>query len=158
MARRSAKEAAGEPEEVEMQITPLIDVVFLLLVFFITSIHFRTLEGFLQANIPEAAPPSGEPPEDNNVTIVLRDVGNQLALKVNTVEIQGSTIVELYDALAEHLAMVKKTFTDSNKTMPMVIIDAGVGLRYKYVVSALNVCGKLKIDNISFLMPESRIE
>ena len=154
MARRSVKEGAGEYEEIEMQITPLIDVVFLLLVFFLSSIHFRTLEGFLQANIPPAAPP---PPEKmDNVTITLVDVGNALELKVNTVVMKGSTLVELYKSLEEHLAAIQKTYLESGRKMPLVVIDAQKEMRYKYVVSTLNVCGKLKIDNVSFVLPDDQ--
>jgi len=157
MARRSVKEAAGEPEELELQITPLIDVVFLLLVFFLTSINFRTMEGFLQANIPEAAP-STPAERDETVTIILNAQGGTLNIKVNTIDLNdqysAGSIIELYDALDKHLGMVKETFVSSGKEMPLVTIDAHQALLYKYVLAALNVCTKHKITNLSFLLPE----
>lgn len=154
MARRSVKEAAGKYEELELQITPLIDVVFLLLVFFLTSINFRTMEGFLQANIPPAAPSTPTIAKDDTVTIILDDAGQALTIKVNTLEMAGRTHTERYEALSERLGAIKGTYTGSGKKMPLVVIDARGTLLYKYVVAALNICGKLKIDNISFLLPE----
>ena len=153
MARRSIKEAITDEGDIEMQITPLIDVVFLLLVFFLTSINFRTMEGFLQASIPPAAPPI-KTQKDDTVTILLDDSSQRLVIKVNTVVMTGSTHVERFDSLAAQLASVKQAYTESGEKMPLVVIDASGTLLYKYVVAALNVCGKLKIDNISFVLPE----
>ena len=45
MTSNSAREAATE--EVEMQMTPMIDVTFLLLIFFLCSIKFKLLDGKL---------------------------------------------------------------------------------------------------------------
>jgi len=48
MARKREK---FEPVEAEM--TPMIDVTFLLLIFFIVTLKFRTLEGRLDASLPK---------------------------------------------------------------------------------------------------------
>ena len=40
-------------EVVELEMTPMIDVTFLLLIFFIVTLNFRTLEGRLDANLPK---------------------------------------------------------------------------------------------------------
>jgi biopolymer transport protein ExbD len=154
MARTSARSAAVETEELEMQITPLIDVVFLLLVFFLTSINFRSMEGFLRADVPPAAPPTSETPKDDTVTILLDDAGGRLTVKVNTVAMEGSTHVELFESLSDHLAGIQQTYTRTGEDMPLVVIDASGTLLYKYVVAALNICGKLDIANISFVLPE----
>ena len=50
MASNSAREAATE--EVEMQMTPMIDVTFLLLIFFLCSIKFKLLDGKMQTYLP----------------------------------------------------------------------------------------------------------
>ena len=51
-------------EEVGVNLTPLIDVVFLLLIFFMVSTTF-TRETQLQLDLPESA--SGEPVENQNL-------------------------------------------------------------------------------------------
>jgi len=48
MARKKA-----EIEEVEMELTPMIDVVFLLLIFFIVTMKFKVLEGKLATELPK---------------------------------------------------------------------------------------------------------
>ena len=40
-------------EEIEMQMTPMIDVVFLLLIFFLCTLKFKLLEGKLAAYLPK---------------------------------------------------------------------------------------------------------
>jgi len=50
MASNTSKEAATE--EVELQMTPMIDVTFLLLIFFMCSIKFKMLDGKLAAYLP----------------------------------------------------------------------------------------------------------
>ena len=50
-------------EKREMQMTPMIDVVFLLLIFFMCTLKFKTLEGKLAAYLPKdvGVNPGGEP-------------------------------------------------------------------------------------------------
>lgn len=47
--------AAGEPRA---DMTPLIDVVFQILIFFLCTLHFRQLEGRLDAYLPPGAGPA----------------------------------------------------------------------------------------------------
>ncbi len=51
MARKSQK--PGVPEEMKGDMTPMIDVVFQLLIFFMLTIKFKTLEGKLAAYLPK---------------------------------------------------------------------------------------------------------
>ena len=51
MASSSAKEAATEKTKMEM--TPMIDVTFLLLIFFLCTIKFKILEGKIPAYLPK---------------------------------------------------------------------------------------------------------
>lgn len=50
MASKAMKEAS---EEVKIEMTPMIDVTFLLLIFFLCSIKFKILEGKLQTYLPK---------------------------------------------------------------------------------------------------------
>jgi len=44
-------------EECKLEMTPMIDVTFLLLIFFMCTIKFKTLEGKLEAHLPQNAGP-----------------------------------------------------------------------------------------------------
>ncbi|MFG0315630.1 MAG: ExbD/TolR family protein [Planctomycetota bacterium JB042] len=50
MANKAVEEAT---EEIKMEMTPMIDVTFLLLIFFLCSIKFKVLEGKLQTYLPK---------------------------------------------------------------------------------------------------------
>ena len=60
-------------DECEMEMTPMIDVVFLLLIFFMCTLKFKTLEGKLSAYLPKdvGVRPIKQPPLDK-VDILVR--------------------------------------------------------------------------------------
>ncbi len=51
MARR--RKAKGDPGEVETDMTSMIDVVFLLLIFFMLATKFKMPEGTLRSYLPK---------------------------------------------------------------------------------------------------------
>ena len=55
-----------ESEEDSLEMTPMIDVTFLLLVFFLCTLQFKTLEGRLSAHLPkdEGMAANPEPPRE----------------------------------------------------------------------------------------------
>ncbi|RMH04606.1 MAG: biopolymer transporter ExbD [Planctomycetota bacterium] len=62
-----------EFEEVEMEMTPMIDVTFLLLIFFIVTLKFKTLEGRLDASLPkDRGTSSSQASEVEKVDIVIK--------------------------------------------------------------------------------------
>ncbi len=68
-------------EECEMQMTPMIDVVFLLLIFFMCTLKFKTLEGKLSAYLPADVgvnPPDADPIEKVEVLVRVTSPGNKL--------------------------------------------------------------------------------
>ena len=70
-------------EEHKLEMTPLIDVTFLLLVFFLCTLRFRTLEGRLAATLPRDAGLAATPVEHREtleVRTVVRDPGRRVAV------------------------------------------------------------------------------
>ena len=63
-------------EKVELQMTPMIDIVFQLLIFFIMTFKIVAMEGDFNIKMPSAAPSSGEPDP-------LQDTPLMLTLKAN---------------------------------------------------------------------------
>ncbi len=74
--RRSAEPDHARPDHAKPEMTPMIDVTFLLLIFFMLTIQFRTLEGVMKARLPRDVGPNPgamEPQEKIHVRIdVLR--------------------------------------------------------------------------------------
>jgi len=152
MARRRANAGLGDVEELGMQLTPMIDVIFQLLIFFIVNIKFRTLEGLLKAFLPKAdTVPTRPDPNKDQVFIKITEASpGNLVLLVNNQPVGGTTEKQKYKSLEERLGGIKEGF----EKMPPVIIDADARLPYRYVVYALNVCGKLDLENVMFMFPQ----
>jgi biopolymer transport protein ExbD len=67
-------------EEIKMEMTPMIDVTFLLLIFFLCTLKFKLLEGKLSAYLPKdvgvnSAP--AEPKEKVEITIHVKTAGRR---------------------------------------------------------------------------------
>jgi len=68
-------------EEVKMDMTPMIDVVFQLIIFFMCNIKYKTLEGRLDAFLPKDvgvnSAPAVQPPEKVEVVIKVLEAGER---------------------------------------------------------------------------------
>ena len=68
-------------EEYNMEMTPMIDVTFLLLIFFLCTIKFKVLEGKLSAYLPKDVgvnQSDAEPKEKLEISIRVKKEGNRL--------------------------------------------------------------------------------
>jgi len=68
-------------DEVELEMTPMIDVVFLLLIFFMCTLKFKTLEGKLSAYLPKDVGVNqmdAEPIEKVEILMRVKEAGKKL--------------------------------------------------------------------------------
>jgi biopolymer transport protein ExbD len=166
------REALDERPDIMM--TPMVDCVFQLLIFFMLACRFRTSEGKLEAFLPKTGP--GIPPTppiiiervrvkllwvEPNSLRETRDPNNGRALlKVKDRNFKwvtnkfGETLPD-YDELYKIIVKARDVFkpTKSYKTLP-VIIDARPQVPFKHVVHVLNNCIKAKLTDITFAAPE----
>ena len=49
-----------EPEETEMNMTPMIDIVFQLIIFFLLSLKFKTIDRRIDSQLPKDRGPPGK--------------------------------------------------------------------------------------------------
>lgn len=112
-------------------LTPLIDVVFLLLIFFLVATKFAEEERELELLLPEAseAQPLTSKPEEMFINI---DAQGRYFVTGKTLGVDG-----LYQVL--RVAWV------NNPGRASVIIRADKDCRWEPVVAALNCCKKAKI-------------
>ena len=71
----------GRRTPIELMMTPMIDVIFLLLIFFLTSSSFRVAELYLPSSVSKASPPQGtgsDPPIDPT-----EDALDQIVIKLD---------------------------------------------------------------------------
>ncbi|MEM9159673.1 MAG: biopolymer transporter ExbD [Verrucomicrobiota bacterium] len=67
-----------DDEATDINISPLIDMVFILLIFFIVTTVFVEEDG-MAANTPDPAPPTVEEPDEDPLVILIKDNGQIMA-------------------------------------------------------------------------------
>ena len=132
---KSAKAFAMQKMEIDM--TPMIDVTFLLLVFFMCTLQFKKFEGMLACYLPKDRGVFNVPVEkkpEEPVTIRLVKAG-----KKGTEIRVGTTRCKKFEELASTLeAILQRT-----PSIP-VIIDPEIDVSFQAIISTLNVCRKLQ--------------
>ena len=121
--------------DVEVNLTPLIDVVFLLLIFFMVSTTF-TRETQLSIDLPEANGSANSPaPESVEITI---SRGGDYA-------VNGSGLV---NSKIETLKSAIEKMTNGNTSVPLVI-SADSATAHQAVVTAMDAAGQLGFVHLS---------
>ena len=142
MASRTTEEAASQ--EVDMQMTPMIDVTFLLLIFFMCSIKFKMLDGKLAAYLPRDvgvnATPVDQMMEKIDIDLVKKE-GTSLGF---TITINGKRVAGLHKLYLEI-----KSFHQRDPEAKATIY-AHKGITYGNVVAVVNEILRAKLTQITF--------
>ena len=122
-------------QEVEVNLTPLIDVVFLLLIFFMVSTTF-TKETHLAIDLPEA---TGEPARvaEKQVEVSITRSGD---FSINEVALIKSDL--------ENLKIAIEKVSRGDTAIPM-IITADASTPHQAVVTAMDAAGQLGFVQLS---------
>jgi biopolymer transport protein ExbD len=129
------KFSSRQPEPANMQLAPMIDIVFLLLIFFIVTWQFTKSETELSVSVPTAQ--EGADPERQRGEIVINILANGM------IKIEG-TSVDL-PQLLKKLASIAAQY----ENQPVRIRGDG-GVAYQRIVEVIDTCQKAGIWNISF--------
>lgn len=131
-------------EEVSVNLTPLIDVVFLLLIFFMVSTTF-TKESRLTLELPEA---SGDPAPQEVVPLeVIVDAQGQYM--VNDLTVVSPNLKGLKAAIAE---------VSGGDTSTPVVITADAKAPHQSVIRAMDAAGQLGFTQLSLTTREPQAE
>ena len=174
MARGKKKSQDAINEEVKLELTPMIDVTFLILIFFMCTLKFKTLEGKLVSYLPtdkglsnapatieqedaEIAmkvrePEKGKEPLDRAVTFYRRGSNTPFGVAMG-VKTDSSGRVTGYkldppdtlEQIAKYLKDVRETSPDSKAK-----INAWPRVPHAYVVHILNMMIEAKFSDISY--------
>jgi biopolymer transport protein ExbD len=123
-------------EEISVNLTPLIDVVFLLLIFFMVSTTF-TKEARLTLNLPSAETGQHEKKAPKIVDVMINEQGNYVVNGMSLVNNQADT-----------LRRAIKRISKDDSTIPFVIA-ADALTPHQSVVTAMDVAGQLGFINLS---------
>ncbi len=130
---------------VEMQMGPMIDMVFLLLVFFMVTAKPIPQESDISLALP------GSVPQDEVV-----DLPDEQRIEINA---QGAVILnELELAAPGDAAMAELVVTltrfkkaaDANKADALVTLDPEDSVPHQRIVDVLNACAKAEVHGVSF--------
>ena len=103
-----------------LDLTPMVDVVFNLLIFFALSLNFVTSSGGINVKLPEAS--SAKPIKSENITINLTKTGQIY-----------------YNKEASSIKQIKKKLKDVKDKNSLVIIRADDQVEHGKVVEAMDV-------------------
>ncbi len=123
-------------EEININLTPLIDVVFLLLIFFMISTTF-TREAHLTISLPEASAEGEAQQQTGSIDVVVGAEGQYT--------INGESLVSS-DALTLRRALLK--LAGEARDVPF-IITADAQSAHQSVVTVMDVAGKLGFSKLS---------
>ena len=130
-------------EDVSVDLTPLIDVVFLLLIFFMVSTTF-TKETHLEIDLPES---SAEASASDPVEII------EIVVSSN-----GSYSLNGHSLINNQLDTLKRAIQKESKgdtQLPMVI-TADATVAHEYVVRAMDAAGQLGFSKLSITTKQAQ--
>lgn len=119
-----------------MQLAPLVDVLFLLVIFFAVTSHYAKNEQVMDISVPAAE--EGEDKESRNVGEIIINIKTAGEIVVNG---QQLTEAELLVKLKNIAAIYKDQ---------AVILRGDEVVDYKFVIRVLDTCQKAGIWNIAF--------
>ena len=133
----------GMSEEVEVNLTPLIDVVFLLLIFFMVTTTFDK-DAKININLPtseNAAASSTKMPME----VIIDAQGKYF---VDGREVLNNKPETLFRAMTQAL-------NERGAKTPPLIISADAATNYQSVVTAMDIAGRLGMTNFSMATSQS---
>ncbi|HDN69076.1 MAG TPA: biopolymer transporter ExbD [Gammaproteobacteria bacterium] len=125
----------GGEDEPEVNLTPLIDVVFLLLIFFMVSTTFEQ-QSRIQIELPEATATAAET-EDETLEIVIDSQGRYF---IGERQVVNSEVKTLKSAISKAV--------DGRESLT-VIIRSDASTPYQAVITALDATSQLGLTQIS---------
>ena len=130
-------------EGLGIQIAPMIDVLILLLAFFVITWKFSRIETEIDISLPAAE--KGQP---------LSREFNEIIVNVHT---DGRVVVDAKNYSDEDLMNRLSIISKANPNVA-VIVRGDKETRYEHIVHVLDVCKKAGIWNVSFMTarPESQ--
>ncbi|MEA3638857.1 MAG: biopolymer transporter ExbD [Lamprobacter sp.] len=131
------------PETPEINLTPLIDVVFLLLIFFMVTTSFRD-EGRVRLQLPEADAEAVVPEEIELVEVMIDRAGR---FYVNAQRVNGTDLETLKQALVGAVG--------AERGVP-VLIKADAKAEHQAVMRVLDAAGQLGLSQVAFAASQTQ--
>jgi biopolymer transport protein ExbD len=132
-----------QPEASQMQLAPMIDIVFLLLTFFIVTWQFSRSETDMRISVPSSQ--EGAEPNRSMSEIVIN------------VDKDGRIFISSQELTRQQLQTRLEAIARVNKSQP-VRLRGDAGASYQTMVEVIDIISRARIWNISFATERPRQE
>ena len=151
-----------EDEEVSLNLAPLIDVVFLLLIFFMITTTFNE-KNAIDLTLPEADSQQTQPPEFTiNISVSKLDevIVESDQTRFSGISGAGGSAKQrrnnLSDKIAQAIDLLEKDNPGLAGTSPTIIIEADKAASHGRVIQLMDAISQLGINKIQFaVVPDS---
>ncbi len=143
-------------EAVAVNVTPLIDIIFCLCIFFMCSFHFRQLEGKMESWLPKDRGVNATPVKDvqlEEIRIFVRFNEKAADSSQAVSRAIGARAVTDDNNLREVLRALVSTNKQAGLGEVPVIIDAEPLVPWKDVIGVMNICKRNALEKIEFAAP-----
>jgi biopolymer transport protein ExbD len=144
--------AKRQPSEVEavnlgFQIAPMIDVVFVIMLFFMVMAGAVKVEHELKQQLPGIAPvnPTDAPEMPDEITVAVEESGS---VTLNEEELDPANDSAMRNFIATMMRL--KQEADNRKAKVLVTIQAEEQAKYERVIDVLNALAKAQVSNVTF--------
>ena len=153
----------GREEKIELQMTPMIDIVFQLLIFFIMTFKIVLPEGDFNVRMPSAAAAQAADPSETLPLLLVMKAGPGGVL--SDLQLAGRSFGNSREAFLKLRGYIRQLVDDSGgpgtATEQEIELDCDYDLQYRYVIWAIDaVTGYIEggerhqlIDRIRFSPP-----
>lgn len=145
MSKRRHRRKANAEVNLGFQIAPMIDVVFVILLFFIVSASDIQVENAHVTKLPGTVETQSDTPTPDEIAVSIEDDG-QVFLNDDPLDTPEA---KLLPELASNLSQLRES-SAASKSEVLVTIYANELARYERVVDVLDALSRAKITNVSF--------
>jgi len=129
-------------ESAAIELTPLIDVVFLLLIFFMVTTTF-TKESDMQVRLPETNSQPQSVASDNKIEVLISKDSNYAVRKAG-----AEDVVSLVNSERETLLRALNEY--QNNSDMIIVIRADKQATHQAVINVMDVAKELNLPKITF--------
>ena len=137
------------PSDAGFQIAPMIDVVFVIMLFFMVMAGAVKVEHELKTTLPGNAETSPATEIPDEITIGVSENG-QITINEDPV---GTPQDKTLDGLFNEMTKLKQAAIQSGSKL-LITVQAEEAARYERVINVLDVLARADINNVTFAVAE----
>lgn len=118
-----------------IQLAPLVDVLLLLLIFFLMTWNAARNENELDVKVPKATAAKEKPAPIGDIVV--------------NVKADGNVVVNRQTLTAQELSDKLRQLVQYNPDQAVIIRGDETGA-YKFIVNVLNICSEAGVSNVAF--------